>query len=106
MKIMPPLTDAERADALAKALQTRRARRTVKESLKLGSATIAEVIKDGGTSDVTGRMKVTDLLASMPGVGKVRARQIMARLGIAESRRVGGLGANQKAALEREFPTD
>ncbi len=48
-------------------------------------------------------MRVVDLLQSMPGLGKVRARQIMERLGIAESRRVRGLGAKQVAALEREF---
>jgi ribosomal protein S13 len=39
----------------------------------------------------------------MPGLGKVRARQVMERLGIAESRRVRGLGTKQVAALEREF---
>jgi ribosomal protein S13 len=48
-------------------------------------------------------MKVSALLESMPGVGKVRAKQIMERLGIAESRRVRGLGANQRIALEQEF---
>ncbi len=50
-----------------------------------------------------GKMKVSELLESMPGVGKVRARQLMERLGIAGTRRVRGLGANQVAALEREF---
>jgi ribosomal protein S13 len=39
----------------------------------------------------------------MPGLGKVRARQVMERLNISENRRVRGLGANQIAALEREF---
>ena len=53
-----------------------------------------------------GKMKVSALLEAMPGVGKVRARQIMERLGIAESRRVRGLGANQRAALENEFGGD
>ena len=48
-------------------------------------------------------MRVVDLLQSMPGLGKVRARQVMERLGIAESRRVRGLGTKQVAALEREF---
>jgi ribosomal protein S13 len=48
-------------------------------------------------------MRVSALLESMPGVGKVRARQIMGRIGISDSRRVRGLGANQIAALEREF---
>jgi ribosomal protein S13 len=48
-------------------------------------------------------MKVSALLESLPGVGKVRAKQLMERLGIADSRRVRGLGTNQRAALEREF---
>ena len=54
----------------------------------------------------SGKMKVSALLESMPGVGKVRAKQIMERLGIAESRRVRGLGANQRSALESEFGGD
>jgi len=36
-------------------------------------------------------------------VGKVRARQIMEEIGISESRRVRGLGANQIAALVERF---
>ena len=48
-------------------------------------------------------MKVSAVLESLPGVGKVRARKIMESLEISESRRVRGLGTNQLAALEREF---
>jgi ribosomal protein S13 len=48
-------------------------------------------------------MKVAALLASMPGVGKVRAQAIMDRLAISPTRRVRGLGDNQIAALKREF---
>ena len=62
-----------------------------------------EVLKEGQTDDIVGKMKVSALLESLPGVGKVRAKQIMERLGIAESRRVRGLGANQRTNLEREF---
>ena len=43
------------------------------------------------------------VLAGPTAVGKVRAKQLMERLGIAESRRVRGLGARQVEALEREF---
>ena len=48
-------------------------------------------------------MKVSALLESLPGVGKVRAKQIMERLGISESRRVRGLGSNQIASLLQRF---
>ena len=48
-------------------------------------------------------MKVSALLESMPGVGRVRARQIMEEVGISESRRVRGLGQNQISALLSRF---
>lgn len=100
---LPPLTPEERAAALEKAAQARRVRAEVKNRLKHSGASLSDVIEQGRTDDMVGKMRVTALLESMPGVGKVRARQIMARLGISESRRVRGLGANQVAALEREF---
>jgi transposase len=100
---LPPLTPEERAAALEKAARARKERAEVKNRLKKGDTLLAEVIKQGETNDVIGKMKVSALLESMPGVGKVRAKQIMERLGIAESRRVRGLGTNQRAALELEF---
>jgi len=64
---------------------------------------LADVLKEGRTDDVIGKMKVSDLVESLPGMGRVRAKQVMDRLGIAETRRVRGLGANPRSALEREF---
>lgn len=100
---LPPLTPEQRAAALEKAAKARKERAEVKNKLKTNDKTLPEVLKEGHTDDVVGKMKVSALLESMPGVGKVRAKQIMERLGIAESRRVRGLGANQRTALENEF---
>jgi transposase len=100
---LPALTPDQRAAALEKAAKARKERAEVKNRLKRGSTTLPQVLKEGQTDDVIGKMKVSALLESMPGVGKVRAKQIMERLGIAESRRVRGLGANQRTALENEF---
>ena len=100
---LPPLTPAQRAAALEKAAKARKDRAEVKNNLKRGAITLPAVLKQGQSDDTVGKMKVSALLEAMPGVGKVRARQIMERLGIAESRRVRGLGANQRAALEAEF---
>lgn len=100
---LPPLTPEQRAAALEKAAKARKERAEVKNELKRGGTSLSEVLKKGQTDDVVGKMKVSALLESMPGVGKVRAKQIMDRLNIAESRRVRGLGTNQRAALEREF---
>jgi hypothetical protein len=100
---LPPLTPDQRAAALEKAAKARKERAEVKNRLKKGSTTLPQVLKEGQTDDVVGKMKVSALLESMPGVGKVRAKQIMEKLGIAESRRVRGLGANQRTSLEHEF---
>jgi hypothetical protein len=101
---LPPLTPDQRTAALEKAAKVRKERAEVKNRLKHGSTNLTSVLKEGESDNVVGKMKVSALLESMPGVGKVRAKQIMEKLGIAESRRVRGLGANQRSALEREFP--
>ena len=100
---LPPLTPEQRQAALEKAAAARRERAEVKNRLKNSGASISDVLQQGQVNEVIGKMKVLDLLQSVPGLGKVRARQVMERLGIAESRRVRGLGAKQVAALEREF---
>jgi hypothetical protein len=100
---LPPLTPEQRQAALDKAAASRRERAAVKNRLKHSGASITDVLRDGERNEVIGKMRVLELLQSMPGLGKVRARQVMERLGIAESRRVRGLGSKQVAALEREF---
>jgi hypothetical protein len=103
MGTLPPLTPQQRAHALEKARICRVERAEVKKRLKRGTVTLSEILKDAETSTIIGKMKVTALIESLPGVGKIRAAQIMERLGIAESRRVRGLGPNQAAALKAEF---
>ena len=53
--------------------------------------------------DTVGKMKVSTVLESLPGVGKVRAAKIMEKLDISATRRVRGLGAKQREALLDEF---
>jgi len=100
---VPELTAEQRRAALEKAARVRRERAEVKNRLKNSGASLSEVLKSGQTNDVVAKMRVLDLLQAMPGLGKVRARTLMQRLNISESRRVRGLGTNQVAALEREF---
>jgi transposase len=102
---VPPLTPEQRQAALAKAAASRRERAAVKNRLKHSGASIAEVLAEGQDNDVIGKMRVMDLLQSMPGLGKVRAAATMERLNISESRRVRGLGSKQIAALVAEFPS-
>ncbi len=99
----PSLTPEQRAAALEKAAEARRARAELKERLKLGSLTLAEVVEMAETDELVGKTKVLAILESLPGVGKVKARRTMEEIGIADSRRIRGLGHQQRDALLAAF---
>ena len=100
---LPNLSPEQRAAALEKAAAARKTRAELRERLKSKGTTVADVLKQGETDEVIGKMRVSAVLESLPGVGKARAAKIMERLEISPTRRVRGLGANQRRALEQEF---
>jgi hypothetical protein len=97
MATPPSLSPEQRTAALAKAAEARAARAELKSRLKLGSLSLAEALASNDST--VGKLKVVSLLESLPGVGKVKARRVMEEIGIAENRRVQGLGAQQKNTL-------
>jgi hypothetical protein len=98
----PALTPEQRQAALEKAARVRRERAEVKEKLKLGSLSLADLLKKAEQDETVGKMKVVSVLESLPGLGKVKARRLMETVGISESRRLQGLGAKQRAELLKE----
>ncbi|WP_144830421.1 integration host factor, actinobacterial type [Kocuria rhizophila] len=94
-----PLTDDERALAREKATAARTARAQIKKGLRDGSVSVAEVLRRSEDDEAVSRLKVTELLESTPGIGKVRSAAIMKQIGIAPTRRVRGLGQHQRRAL-------
>lgn len=99
----PSLTPEQRQAALAKAAEARRARAEIKERLKMGSITLAELLTQAETDDMVAGIKVLAVLESLPGVGKVKARRTMDEVGIADTRRLRGLGDQQRKALLASF---
>jgi hypothetical protein len=99
----PTLTPEQREAALAKAAEARRARAELKEKLKMGSLSLKDLLDQADSSDTVGKMKVLAVLESLPGVGKVRARRAMEEIGIADTRRVRGLGDQQRKAVLETF---
>jgi len=87
--------------ALATAAQFRKERAEVKSSIARSEITIFDAINDHRES--IRRMRVIDLLAAVPGVGKSRATNIMERRAISPTRRIGGLGPLQLMALRKEL---
>jgi DnaJ-domain-containing protein 1 len=100
---LPSLSPEQRAAALEKAAAARKARAELKDKLKHGGTTLAEVLAAADSDEVVGKMKVVSVLEALPGIGKVRAVQMMEKFKIADSRRLRGLGDNQRRALLEEF---
>ncbi|RSZ63548.1 integration host factor [Corynebacterium hylobatis] len=100
---LPQLTDEQRKQALAKAAEARKARAELKEKLKRGETNLKEVLDQAQTNEIIGKTKVSALLEALPKVGKVKAKEIMEQLEIAQTRRLRGLGDRQRRALLERF---
>lgn len=100
----PPASSPEqRAVALAKATEARRVRAEIKELLKTGTLTLAEVLDRAESEDYIGGLKVATVLESLPGMGKIKAKRLMESLEVASNRRLRGLGERQRSALLAQF---
>lgn len=100
---LPHLDPEQRAQALAKAAQARRIRAELKQMLKSGEVTLRQVLERSGDSQALAKMRVSEVLTAMPAYGPVKAQRLMEELEIASSRRLGGLGTRQRAALLAAF---
>jgi hypothetical protein len=99
---IPNLTNSERTDALKKAQQMRSLRAQLRQEIKSGKLTIADVL-ERSDDEIVGKMRVKYMLESLPQVGKITAAKIMNEIGIDEVRRIQGLGSRQKADLLEKF---
>ena len=93
----------ERAAALKRAAEMRAARAEYLDRVKSGEVAIATALADGKEKPVVGRIKAKRLLMALPGVGAAKAQSAMTAIGIAESRRVAGIGQRQAEKLIELF---
>jgi hypothetical protein len=100
---MPPpeLDPEQRRAALEQAAAARRTRAELKSRLKAGQLPLAAVL--ASDEEAVRNLKVSELLAALPGIGPATAARWMDRLDIAPSRRVRGLGARQRERLQATF---
>lgn len=99
---VPP--DVDRTAASAAAIAARRARAAVKKDVASGVRSSVDVLATAiaNPSGVEGRMRVSELLRSVPALGAVKTPRVMESLQIADAKRLGGLGRRQIEVL-REF---
>jgi hypothetical protein len=100
---LPELEPEQRRAALAKAAEARRIRAELKQMLKSGEISIAEVLDGAERSEALAKMRVSDVLEAMPAHGPVKAQRLMDELQIAPSRRLRGLGRRQREGLLATF---
>lgn len=93
----PKLTTQERRDALKAAVAARRSRAAFKEEIKAGKKSWKDAFS--AQDESIKKMRVRELIESLPGVGEVRAKNILERAGISPTRRVGGVGRSQYEKL-------
>jgi hypothetical protein len=97
--VPPTLTDHQRAAARSTALAARKSRAEVRRQLAAGETTLADVIRVTDPNIAISKMRVRVLLESLPGIGKVRARELMEVCEISPTRRLQGLGTRQVEAV-------
>lgn len=96
---LPEMSDEQRAAALAKAAEARRARAEMSHLLKTGTLTLAEVFERAETDDIIAGTKITKVILSLPGMGKVSTKRLLEEHEIDENRRIRGLGSRQRRVL-------
>lgn len=97
----PKVSKRFRRKAGQKAVVARQERAKTKELVSAGQIFFFDLFSDKRKS--ISRMRLIDLLQSVPGVGKIRAEQILERTKISPSRRIGGVGPRQIELLREEF---
>lgn len=100
--MIPNLTTEQRRENLEKAMAARR-RAAILKGVADGSYSVVDVLNMALEDETVSRMKVFKLIKAAPGYGFARTQQTMRKLHISESRRLRGLGANQRAALMEVF---
>jgi guanylate kinase len=108
MKNPPPSLDPEARRRNAElAIAARRERSKIKSALKEGSLSLREIFDS--SSAAAQRMRVIELLTSLPQMGPLRAESLMEKVGISRTRRIAGLGVRQRRELltlvERNIPS-
>ncbi len=100
---IPQLSTEQLQSARAAATEARRARAALKNQVKSGELTLSQALEKASHDETLSRVKVVDLLRSLPRVGVTRSSEIMENLEIAANRRIRGLGRHQVERLKELF---
>lgn len=80
-----------------RSVEVRRKRAALKERLKAGEISPADILNDEG--NVASKIRLFAFLKNCPGVGAVGARTLLRALGLSETKTIRSLGPVQKARI-------
>ena len=97
----PP--EVDRAAASRRAVAARRERAALKHDVAMRVITPQELLRRAlaHPESAAGAMRVTEYLTALPAIGEGKRDRVLADLEISPVKRLGGLGARQRAALGR-----
>jgi hypothetical protein len=99
----PSISPQDRERGRDRALAHRRERAAIKAEVRAGTLTGAEVVhlaaRDDDRGRIAARMRIGELLLSIPGVGPATAERALVAAGISGQRRLGQLGPRQVQQL-------
>jgi guanylate kinase len=99
----PEMSIEDRRKALELSKLSRQLRAKYKALVASGELSFSDFLSIAESEPTLLRMRVRDLLESIPGYGKVRVENLMRKSGISPTRRIQGLGKNQRSALLGHF---
>ena len=93
----PALSNEQREYARRIAADARRERADVRAALREGRVSVIDVLEP--TTEAQQRMRVRDVVLSLPGIGPIRCAEILEAAGSGAAKRVGGLTEHQRGRL-------
>lgn len=101
---VPNLSKEDRRRGLKKARLVRKKRASIKNSLKKREIDLKTLFTNKELYDgYIANMRIIDIVSSLPGNSRISAEKILRSLKISPSKKVGGLGRNQKKNFYQYF---
>lgn len=101
MALPPALSLEDRERALQLARESRKRRAEFKSKIRSGQLRWFQALDS--QDEAIMKMRVKELLESIPKFGEIRVVNLLDRIGISHARRIQGLGTRQRIALRREL---
>ena len=76
------------------------------EQVGSGSLNIDSILLQGDLDEVSGVLYICKLVEVVPGIGKVKARQLLARMNVSETEQTGNLTLDQRNKLVKLIATE